>query len=155
MLQVKATRILRRGDLVNRDHGKVETFSETELVSVPAGLEGPSIPEPVVHPLPAAAFSTNPIATSFERGERERWRLLRIGRLLISFESDSGLLIDSLSLPFEARGKWKGLEGSVRLRGKLEKGEEEDMIVAEEELITVSMGIDSVQQREDKLSESA
>ena len=59
------------------------------------------------------------------------------------------------SIPLEARGKWKGLEGSVRLRGKFEKGEEEDMIVAEEELITVSMGIDSVQQREDKLSESA
>ena len=41
------------------------------------------------------------------------------------------------------------------MREKFEKGEEEDMIVAEEELITVSMGIDSVQQREDKLSESA
>ena len=49
------------------------------------------------------------------------------------------------SIPLEARGKWKGLEGSVRLREKLEKGEEEDMIVAEEELTTVSMGIDSVQ----------
>lgn len=36
---------------------------------------------------------------TFERGERERWRLLRIGRLLISFESESGLLIDSFSLP--------------------------------------------------------
>lgn len=49
------------------------------------------------------------------------------------------------SIPLEAKGKWKGLEGSVRLREKFEKGEEEDMIVAEEELTTVSMGIDSVQ----------
>jgi hypothetical protein len=39
------------------------------------------------------------------------------------------------------------------LRGEFEKGEEEDMIVAEEELIRVSMGTDSLGQRE--LSESA
>ena len=43
---------------------------------------------------------------TFERGERERWRLLRIGRLLISFESDSGLLIDSLSLPGNRNILW-------------------------------------------------
>lgn len=64
MLHVNATSILRRGDFVNRDHGNVETCSVLDLVLTSAGTEGPSNPEPVVHPLPAAAFSTNPIAAS-------------------------------------------------------------------------------------------
>jgi len=48
---------------VNNDHGNVETVS----VSVLAGRDGPSIPEPVVHPLTEAALNTSPIASSLER----------------------------------------------------------------------------------------
>ncbi|RDX64901.1 hypothetical protein CR513_56489, partial [Mucuna pruriens] len=65
MVQVKATSILLLGDFVKRDHGKVEMFPVPDSLSLPtAGTEGPSIPEPVVHPLPAAALSTSPIAAS-------------------------------------------------------------------------------------------
>lgn len=63
MVQVKATSILLLGDLVKRDHGKVEMFPDS-LPLPTAGTEGPSIPEPVVHPLPTAALSTSPIAAS-------------------------------------------------------------------------------------------
>lgn len=62
-LHVKATRILRRGDLVKRDHGKVDTIWLVESDS--AGVGGPSIPDPVVQPRPVAALSTNPIAASY------------------------------------------------------------------------------------------
>jgi len=65
MVQVKATSILLLGDFVKRDHGKVEMFPVPDSLSLPtAGTEGPSIPEPVVHPLPVAALSTSPIAAS-------------------------------------------------------------------------------------------
>jgi hypothetical protein len=49
----------------------------------------------------------------------------------------------------EAKGSWKGLKEKVRLGEKLEKGneEEENMIVAEEELIRVSMRTESRTQR--------
>lgn len=60
MLQVNATSILLRGDLVKRENGNVDIFS----VPVSAGTDGPSIPEPVVQPLPTAAFNTSPIAAS-------------------------------------------------------------------------------------------
>lgn len=63
-LQVKATRIRRRGDLVNRDQGNVEICSVPDSDSEPAGTDGPSMPEPVVHPLTLAALKTNPIAAS-------------------------------------------------------------------------------------------
>lgn len=63
-LQVKATSIRRLGDLVKRDQGKVETVQSGDSRS--AGMEGPSIPDPVVHPLPAAAFRTRPIAASYQ-----------------------------------------------------------------------------------------
>ena len=62
-LQVNAISILRRGDLVNRDHGKVDIFAVLDPAS-PTGSGGPSIPEPVVHPLPAAALRTKPMAAS-------------------------------------------------------------------------------------------
>jgi len=65
MVQVKAMSILRLGDLVKSDHGKVEIFSFPDWPSFPtAGTGGPSIPEPVVHPLPVAALNTSPIAAS-------------------------------------------------------------------------------------------
>jgi len=65
MLQVKATRIRLRGDLVKRDHGKVEIFSVLDPSSAPAGTDGPSIPDPVVQPPTDAALKTNPIASSY------------------------------------------------------------------------------------------
>jgi hypothetical protein len=48
-------------------------------------------------------------------------------------------------LPLEAKGSCKGLEERVRLGEKFKKGDEdeEDMIVAEDELIRVSMGTES------------
>lgn len=64
-LQVKATRIRLRGDLVKRDHGKVETLSLLDPSSAPAGADGPSMPEPVVQPRTDAALRTNPIAASW------------------------------------------------------------------------------------------
>jgi hypothetical protein len=64
-LQVKATRIRLRGDLVKRDHGKVEILSVPEPLSAPAGTDGPSIPDPVVQPLTDAALKTNPIAAFY------------------------------------------------------------------------------------------
>lgn len=65
-LHVKATRIRRRGDLVKSDHGKVDTRSIPESRSDPAGDDGPSIPDPVVHPLTFAALRTSPIAASYK-----------------------------------------------------------------------------------------
>ena len=62
-LQLKATSILRRGDLVNKDHGKVEILQFSAVVS---GIGGPSIPDPVVHPPPVAALRTIPIAASYK-----------------------------------------------------------------------------------------
>jgi hypothetical protein len=59
-LQVKATRILRRGDLVKSDHGSVDTSGRP----APPAVGGPSIPDPVVQPLPVAALITSPIAAS-------------------------------------------------------------------------------------------
>jgi hypothetical protein len=65
MVQVKAMSILLLGDFVKSDHGKVEIFPVPDWSSLPtAGTGGPSIPEPVVHPLPVAALKTNPIAAS-------------------------------------------------------------------------------------------
>lgn len=64
-LQVKATRIRLRGDLVKRDQGKVEIWSVLDSESEPAGTGGPSIPEPVVQPLTLAALRTKPIAASW------------------------------------------------------------------------------------------
>lgn len=63
-LQVKATRIRRRGDFVKRDQGNVEIRSVPDSDSEPAGTDGPSMPDPVVHPLTFAALRTNPIAAS-------------------------------------------------------------------------------------------
>jgi hypothetical protein len=62
-LQVKATRMRRRGDFVKRDQGSVDTSG---LPAPPALLAvgGPSIPDPVVQPLPVAALTTSPIAAS-------------------------------------------------------------------------------------------
>lgn len=68
------------------ENGNVEVSSELDSVS--AGTGGPSSPEPVVHPLPTAAFSTNPIAVSLERGEIERLRSFLTGAMLKSLESD-------------------------------------------------------------------
>jgi hypothetical protein len=62
-LQVKATRIRRRGDLVNSDQGSVDTCGPSDPPPLLAS-GGPSIPDPVVQPLPVAAPSTNPIAAS-------------------------------------------------------------------------------------------
>lgn len=62
-LQVKATRIRLRGDFVNSDQGNVETVSASSAL---AGRDGPSIPEPVVHPLTDAALKTNPMASSYK-----------------------------------------------------------------------------------------
>jgi len=69
-LQVKATRMRRRGDFVKRDQGSVDTSG---LPAPPALLAvgGPSIPDPVVQPLPVAALTTSPIAASLESGEME------------------------------------------------------------------------------------
>lgn len=63
MLQVNAISILRLGDFVKRDQGKVEIFAVLDSAS-PADSGGPSIPEPVVHPLPVTALNTKPIAVS-------------------------------------------------------------------------------------------
>ena len=69
MLQVKATRIRLRGDLVKRDPGKVDILSVPDPLSVaPARTDGPSIPDLVDHPLIDAAPNTNrsnPIAASY------------------------------------------------------------------------------------------
>lgn len=125
---------------MKRDHGKVETFSVLDLASLPSGTGGPSIPEPVVHPLPAAALSANPIAASFERGERERLRFLGIGTPFMSFDADSGSA--SLSLLLEAREKRRGLEGRNLLGKKMgrEEEEEEEVIGEEHEVTRESMG---------------
>lgn len=63
-LQVKATRIRRRGDLVKRDQGNVEICSVPDSESEPVETDGPSMPDPVVHPLTLAALKTKPIAAS-------------------------------------------------------------------------------------------
>ena len=62
-LQVKATRIRRRGDFVKSDQGSVDTSG---LSAPPALLAvgGPSMPDPVVQPLPVAALTTIPMAAS-------------------------------------------------------------------------------------------
>lgn len=48
------------------DHGKVDTRSIPESRPDPAGDDGPSIPDPVVHPLTLAALRTSPIAASYK-----------------------------------------------------------------------------------------
>ena len=133
---------------MKRDHGKVEMFPVPDSPSQPtAGTEGPSIPDPVVHPLPAAALSTNPIAASLESGERERRRSLRTGRrlalelsLLISMELDWEFESWSSSR-LEDKRKWRDLgeRENLLVEGKMEKGEEGDGRVAEEGVAKVSM----------------
>ncbi|KAL0366000.1 UNVERIFIED_CONTAM: hypothetical protein Sradi_3490100 [Sesamum radiatum] len=54
------------GDLVKSDHGKVDTRSVPGSGSEPAGMDGPSMPDPVVHPRTLAALKTNPIAASWK-----------------------------------------------------------------------------------------
>lgn len=95
------------------DHGKVEILSVPDWPSLPtAGTGGPSIPEPVVHPLPVAALNTSPIAASLERGEMEKQRLVGTGERLKLSSLDDDLDCDSESLlPSsrleEGRRKWK------------------------------------------------
>lgn len=78
-LQVKATRIRLRGDFVNSDQGNVETVSTSAL----AGRDGPSIPEPVVHPLTDAALKTNPMASSY-KSKFQKKKLKRVNLCLRS-----------------------------------------------------------------------
>lgn len=92
-LQVKATRIRRRGDLVKRDQGNVEICSVPDSDSEPAGTDGPSMPDPVVHPLTLAALKTNPIAASLERVLR-----LMIGTRLLDSLLESELRSGSFPL---------------------------------------------------------
>jgi hypothetical protein len=70
-LQVKATRMRRRGDFVKRDQGSVDTSG---LPAPPALLAvgGLSIPDPVVQPLPVAALTTSPMAASCRCGTGAR-----------------------------------------------------------------------------------
>nr|CAB3469041.1 unnamed protein product [Digitaria exilis] len=60
-LVVNATRILLRGDFVNSDQGSVDTTGLSAPLA-PLAIGGPSIPDPVVQPLPVAALSTSPMA---------------------------------------------------------------------------------------------
>lgn len=93
------------------DHGKVDTRSVPGSGSEPAGMDGPSMPDPVVHPLTLAALKTKPIAASLERV-----RFLRTGASLEWEESgliSGSLLVLILSLSFLG-------EGEQRRRGREE-----------------------------------
>lgn len=121
-LQVKATSIRRRGDLVKSDQGKVDTCSIPVSGFEPAGTDGPSIPDPVVHPRTFAALRTNPIAASWEM----------IGTRLDSLELDRRSGSFPLPLGGVEKQRLRLEERRLDLRGEKIGREEESMAVVEE-----------------------
>lgn len=133
MLQVNATRIRRRGDFVNKDHGKVDTCeSDSEF----SGADGPFKPEPVVQPLTFTELNTNPIAASLESV-----CLLRIGTASLDSLLESDRSSDSLPLFLgEVENRRSLLEEKSLERGVKTEREEGGAVAMVRVEVRVSIG---------------